>query len=217
MFSKETKDTHRECALQTTWLCPTESGPPCKAHNNFWTTTFPQVLWGLKALTFSKGTQGIDGCIFTLLRARVSPDTPTPSKSNLSDQTKTNFCHWENWTSARQNPQHSLWSLDDHQNKHLENSALVTQWGRVQNLQQTPGLRQESQGIMECFALGGTLKVISTPAMGKNTKTRFLCWNHLQWKQQQSLGPPAPNTNTVMWYQSILNLQFKPRSAVSLG
>lgn len=123
MFSKETKDTHRECTLQTTWLCPTESGPPCKAHNNFWTTTFPQVLWGLKALTFSKGTQGIDGCIFTLLRARVSPDTPTPSKSNLSDQTKTNFCHWENWTSARQNPQHSLWSLDDHQNKHLELSS----------------------------------------------------------------------------------------------
>lgn len=87
----------------------------------------PQVLWGLKALTFSKGTQGIDGCIFTLLCARMSPDTPTPSKSNLSDQTKTSFCHWENWTSARQNPQHSLWSLDDHQNKHLENSALVTQ------------------------------------------------------------------------------------------
>lgn len=50
----------------------------------------------LKALTFSKGTQGIDGCIFTLLYARMSPDAQTPSKPNLSDQTKTNFCHWYN-------------------------------------------------------------------------------------------------------------------------
>lgn len=51
--------------------------------------------------------------------------------------------------------------------------------------------------------------------MGRETKTRFPWCHHLQWKQQQSLGPPAPITYTVMWYQIISILQLKPRSEIS--
>lgn len=60
----------------------------------------------------------------------LSPDTQTPPKSNLSvlsEQTKPSSCHWGNAGRAGHHLNRtlrcSLWSLDNHQNKHLENST----------------------------------------------------------------------------------------------
>lgn len=80
----------------------------------------------------------------------------------------------------------------------------------MQSLQQTPGLRQESHGIVECFGLGRTSKLISTPCHGQGHPDQV---SLVSPAAPKTTPVPGPNTNMVTWYQSILILQFKPRKS----
>lgn len=198
-------------------MCSEKHLAPCKAHGNFWARAFPQILWSLKALTFyflrvHKELMAVIShyCTLGWVQAHKLHQNPT-------------YLFFQ----IRQNPtpaigaglgeldisstEPSLWSWDNH----LETPGKLSDTARKSvKSQQTPGLRQQSHGITECFGLGGTLKHLhslpraGTPSPGSSGVPTCNENNTSPWEL-------LLNPDTVMWYQFILILQFKPRSAIS--